>query len=74
MTMPQYSRDPLFEEFAMLSLNLGGQPGEIAVACAGVADGDDTGWNANWTELADRLVDEADRSVATGHRVGASVL
>ncbi len=69
--MPTYSTDPLFDEFASLALNLGGQPGEIAVACAGVADGDDTAWNTSWTELADRLVDEADRSVATGHRAGA---
>ena len=62
--MPTYSTDPLFDEFASLALNLGGQPGKIAVACAGVADGDDTAWNTRWTELADRLVDEANRSVA----------
>src|SRR3954471_5933995 len=71
-SMTMYSADPLFEDFAvMLGLGLGGQHGEITAACAGVADGDNTGWNAAWSALADRLVDEADRSVAEGHRTGA---
>jgi hypothetical protein len=60
-----FSTDPLFDNFAMsIGLGLGGQPGEILAACAGIADSDDRGWYDAWSATADRLTAEADRSLA----------
>ncbi len=68
-----FSTDPLFEDLAAtLALVLGGQPGEITVTCAGIADGEDAAWYDAWSATADRLVAEADRSVAAGHRSKAA--
>ncbi len=67
------STDPLFDNLAYaLGLGLGGAPGEVIAACAGVADGDDDGWYDSWCTTADRLVTVADRSVAGGHRSAAA--
>lgn len=63
------STDPLFDDLAFnLGLGLGGAPGEVVTACAGVADGDDDAWYDSWSTTAERLVAVADRSVAAGHR------
>jgi len=64
-----FSTDPLFDNLAMsFGLGLGGQPGEILATCAGITDGDDSGWYDAWSATADRLTAEADRSLAAGHR------
>ena len=71
--MAIFSTDPLYEEFAVnLGLAWGGQLGEVTATCSGVADGDDAGWNEAWSATADRLVAEADRSVAAGHPSAAA--
>jgi pimeloyl-ACP methyl ester carboxylesterase len=70
-TMGVYSTDPLFEDFALAFGELGGQRGELTAASAGIADGDDAGWNRSFSALADRLCEEADGSLAAGHPAGA---
>ena len=51
-----FSTDPLFDNFAVsIGLGLGGQSGEILATCAGIADGDDSGWHDAWSATADRL-------------------
>jgi dienelactone hydrolase len=70
--MGLFFTEPLFEEFAVgFGLGLGGTVGEVAAICAQIPDGDDTAWFTAWSSAAGRLADEADRSAARGHRVGA---
>jgi pimeloyl-ACP methyl ester carboxylesterase len=73
--MPWLSDNPFYENFAartLWSASYGGADfGECAQAMQRIGGGDVAAWHREWTATADRLVAEAERSAAAGHRVSA---
>ena len=49
----------------------GADIGEAFITARTIADGDEHAWYVNWKALGDRIMADAERSLAAGHRVSA---
>lgn len=73
MAEPIFSKDPLFENFAVgFLLGLDGCPlGEIQATMKLIPDGDATAWHSAFSALGDRLASDGDAALAKGQKASA---